>query len=281
MFHMFITLLPTRISALISASFFHTNTLGTSLLYELIAEKKLPIKKVIIASSQFVYGDGIYQCSHNKNKKLFYPELRKLSDFQRKRFDILCPHGARAKFSRFKEIQQLAPTNSYGLSKRAMEALAVRLGITHGIPTTILRLSIVQGPRQSPTNLYSGALRIFTLQALAGKPITVFEDGLQTRDFVNVKDVVAANLLALKNRKADFKIYNVGGGHAYRVLDFAKLVKRVTGSKSKIVIGGFRRTDTRHAVSDISKLKRLGWRPRFTPEDSVRDYVLWYQENFS
>jgi len=174
----------------------------------------------------------------------------------------------------------LTPTNSYGLSKEAIEHLALRLGKTYGIPTTLFRYSIVQGPRQSPRNLYSGALRIFTLQALAGKPITVYEDGKQTRDFVNISDVVAANLLALKNKKTDFEIFNVGGGRAYRVADFAKTVKEVVSSKSPIVIGGFRRTDARHSVSDVSKLKKLGWKPRFSTEKSVHDYAEWYKKNF-
>ncbi|MEK7077135.1 MAG: NAD-dependent epimerase/dehydratase family protein, partial [Patescibacteria group bacterium] len=154
---------------------------------------------------------------------------------------------------------------------------------TYHIPTTILRYSIVQGPRQSPRNLYSGALRIFVSQALSGKPITVFEDGNQLRDFVNIEDVVRANLLMLHNKKTDFsasggEIYNVGGGKAYTVLGFAKLVKRITKSSSPIAVGGFRRTDSRHAVSDISKLEKLGWRSTIKPEESVRGYVSWLKK---
>ncbi len=259
------------------SKFFHVNTVGTSLLYELIAGKKLPVKKVVIASSQFVYGDGEYKCSHNK--KLFYPELRSLSDLKRREFEILCAHGEPAKFSPFKEAQKPNPTNSYGLSKEALENLSLKFGKTYGVPTVILRYSVVQGARQSPKNLYSGALRIFVTQALKGKPITVFEDGHQLRDFVNIKDVVAANLKVLQNEKADFGIWNVGGGRAWSVLSFANLVKKITGSKSVIKIGGFRRTDTRHAVSDISKLKKLGWKPRFSPEDSVRKYLEWYRKD--
>jgi dTDP-L-rhamnose 4-epimerase len=259
--------------------FFHVNTVGTALLYEVIAEKKLPIKKVVIASSQFVYGDGKYQCPHDKS--FFYPELRDLKQFGSHKFDILCKHGKPAKFYPFKENQQLTPTNSYGLSKEALEKLALRLGKTYDIPTVILRYSIVQGERQSPHNLYSGALRIFVTQALAGKPITVFEDGKQLRDFVNIKDVVAANLLVLQNKKADYEIFNVGGGKSYSVLDFAKLVKKSTHSDSKIKIGDFRRTDTRHAVSDISKIKKLGWRPKFKPEDSIKEYASWYRKSFA
>ncbi|MBU6500575.1 MAG: NAD-dependent epimerase/dehydratase family protein [Patescibacteria group bacterium] len=260
------------------SKFFHTNTVGTALLYEVIVEKKLPVKKIVTASTQFVYGDGMYRCPHNG--RLFFPELRSERQFKSKKFDILCPHGRPAEFTPFKEEQQLTPTNSYGLSKEAIENLSLRFGKTYGIPTTLLRYSIVQGPRQSPRNLYSGALRIFVTQALAENPITVYEDGNELRDFVNIKDVVAANLLVLKNKKTDFQIYNVGGGKAYRVLDFAKLVQKMTGTTSMIKIGGFRRTDTRNAVSDVSKLKKLGWRPKFTTTDSVADYVGWYKENF-
>ncbi|MEK7546589.1 MAG: NAD-dependent epimerase/dehydratase family protein [Patescibacteria group bacterium] len=260
------------------SKFFHTNTVSSAILYELIVEKKLPVKKVILASTQFTYGDGMYRCKHDK--KFFFPELRTEKQFKSKKFDILCRHGQPAKFCPFREDQQLTPTNSYGLSKEAIERLALRFGKTYDIPTTLIRYSIVQGPRQSPRNLYSGALRIFVTQALAKKPITVYEDGKQTRDFVNIEDVVSANLLVLKNKKTNFEIFNVGGGRAYGILDFAKTVKKITGSTSPIVIGGFRRTDTRHAVSDVSKLKKTGWRPRFTTEKSVRDYAEWYKKDF-
>lgn len=260
------------------STFFHVNTVGTALLYELIVAEKLPVQKVVLASSQFVYGDGAYRCPHNK--KIFYPEPRTVKDFQNKKFDIRCSHGGTAILLPFKEDQKLTPTNSYGLSKIALEELSFRLGKTYGVPTTTLRYSIVQGARQSPHNLYSGALRIFVTQAFHGRPITVFEDGKQKRDFINIHDVVRANILVLRNPKTNFEIYNVGGGASYTIYSFAQLVKNITGSKSEIVVGGFRSTDTRHAISDSSKIKRLDWKPRFTPEKSVREYVTWYQENF-
>lgn len=265
------------------SKFFHTNTVGTAFLYEVIAEKRLPVKKVVVASSQFVYGDGKYKCSHPTRKgesKSFYPEPRGVERLKRGKFDILCLHGKPAKQVPFREDQPLSPTNSYGLSKEALECLALRLGKTYRIPTTILRYSIVQGARQSPHNLYSGALRIFATQALSGKLITVFEDGKQTRDFVNIKDVVAANMLVLHKKEANFEVFNVGGGEAWSVFDFAALVKRLAQSASRIKIGGFRPTDTRHAISDITKLEKLGWLSRFTPEDSVREYLEWYKTSF-
>lgn len=260
------------------SKFFTTNTVSTALLYEVAVEKGLPIKRVVSASSQFVYGDGVYRCAHSKN--VFQPELRTKVALDNGTFDVLCPHGKPALFTRFKEDQPLTPTNSYGLSKEAIERLSLRLGKTYGIPSTIFRYSIVQGPRQSPLNLYSGALRIFVTQALAGQPITVYEDGHQKRDFVNVADVVAANLAVLRNPRASYEIYNVGGGTAYSVLQFAKAVKRITASKSPIVVGGYRRTDTRHAVSDTTKLQGLGWRAKHTIEKSVTDYAEWYKANF-
>lgn len=259
------------------SKFFEVNTLSTALLYETIVARRFPVKKVIIASTQFVYGDGRYRCLHTR--KIFYPELRTPAHFQKKSWSILCVHGSTASFLPFREDQATNPTNSYGLSKIAAENLALRLGKSYGIPTVILRYSIVQGPRQSPKNLYSGALRIFVTQALKQKPLTVYEDGMQKRDFVNIGDVASANLLVLKNPKADYEIFNVGGGKGWRVLDFARLVKKVTGTSSPVVIGGFRRTDTRHAVSDIAKLQKLGWKPRHSPEKSVRDYVAWISDS--
>ena len=257
------------------SKFFEVNTVSTALLYELILEYKLPVKKIVYASSQFVYGDGIYL---DEEEKEFYPELRSLEQFKRKEWDILDKTGRKAKFIPFREEQEVNPTNSYGLSKIASENLALRLGRTYNIPTTIVRYSIVQGPRQSPRNIYSGALRIFVTQALAGEPITVYEDGKQLRDFVNVEDVAKANQLLLENPRTDFQIYNVGGGKGYSVLEFAEMIKKITGTSSEIKIEGFRKTDTRNAVSNIDKIRALGWEPLNTIEKSIKDYVKWIKE---
>lgn len=253
--------------------FFTTNTVSTSLLYECAVELGMRLRGVVLASSQFVYGDGAYRAAG----RVFYPELRALKDLRARRFEIQAPGGGPARFVPFREDQPVTPTNSYGLSKYALEMAALRLGKTYGMPTTVMRYSIIQGARQSPRNLYSGALRIFVSQALAGVPITVYEDGLQLRDFVNVHDVVSANLLAMRSRQARYEVFNVGGGKAIRVIDFARQVKEITQSDSPILVGKFRRTDTRNAVSDTRKLEALGWRPRYGTADSIREYVAWYR----
>ena len=255
------------------SKFFRVNTVSTAMIFEIILENKFPVKKIVYSSSQFVYGDGIYM---SWNGGEFFPELRTEEQFQNKKWDILDSNKEVARFISFRENQKINPTNSYGLSKMASENLALRLGKTYGIPVSILRYSIVQGARQSPRNIYSGALRIFVAQALSGMPITVTEDGNQLRDFVNVEDVAKANLLMIENSQTNFEIYNVGGGRGYSVKDFAEMVKEITDSNSEILIDGrFRRTDTRNAVSDISKLKNLGWNPIYSPLKSIHDYAEW------
>jgi dTDP-L-rhamnose 4-epimerase len=255
------------------SKFFRVNTVSTALIFEIIQENNFPVKKIVYASSQFVYGDGIYM---SRDGKEFYPELRSEEQFKNKIWEILDSKEEVARFIPFKEEQKVNPTNSYGLSKIASENLALRLGKTYKIPVSIVRYSIVQGARQSPRNIYSGALRIFVTQALSGQPITVTEDGNQLRDFVNVEDVVRANALMIEDKRTDFEIYNVGGGNGYRIKDFAEVVKKITQSDSEILIDGrFRRTDARDSISDISKLRELGWSPIHTPEKSIQDYADW------
>jgi dTDP-L-rhamnose 4-epimerase len=164
--------------------------------------------------------------------------------------------------------------NAYSLSKHAEESMAICLGRRYEIPTVVLRYSIVQGSRQSVWNAYSGVCRIFSLSYLHGRAPTIYEDGLQCRDFVNVHDVVDANLLALRDSRADFNVYCVGGGRPHTVRAFDRVVARAFGKEhmQPHVPSEFRFGDTRHACSDISKLKALGWMPRRTVEDSVAEY---------
>ncbi|MFN0056548.1 MAG: NAD-dependent epimerase/dehydratase family protein [Planctomycetales bacterium] len=256
--------------------FFTTNAVSTALLYECLVEQQLSVRNVILASSHFVYGDGEYSYRAGGGWKTYYPPLRTLEQFENGEWEVRGPRGQPAQHIPFRETQPVFPTNSYGLSKYTLELAALRLGQTYAIPTVALRYSIVQGERQSPRNLYSGAMRIFVSQALSGVPITVYEDGLARRDFVNIRDVVAANVLALTDRRMDHQVFNVGAGRAYTVLQFARAVQRLTGTESQIVLGGFRRTDTRHAVSDVTRLKRLGWKPQYTIDDSIRSYADWF-----
>ena len=168
------------------------------------------------------------------------------------------------------------PQNPYGLSKWTQERLVLDLAPRYGIPAVALRYSIVQGPRQSFTNAYSGACRIFCLACHFGRPITIYEDGLQRRDFVDIEDVVRAKLLVLEDPRAVGRAFNVGGDRPYTVLEFAEVVQRAFDRQRPLEpCGRFRYGDTRHAISDGSALRQLGWRPLRTPADSVAAYRDW------
>jgi dTDP-L-rhamnose 4-epimerase len=171
------------------------------------------------------------------------------------------------------------PYNAYAISKLAEEMAAVRLGRLNGIPTVALRYSIVQGPRQSLYNQYSGICRIFCLRLLNELPPIIYEDGLQKRDYTHIDDVVEANWLVLKDPRADYQVYNVGSGLEITVREYAEALRRKLGKDIAAVIPGeYRLGDNRHSVSDISKLKTLGWAPAKGLEHIFKDYVDWIQQ---
>jgi dTDP-L-rhamnose 4-epimerase len=164
------------------------------------------------------------------------------------------------------------------MSKHGQETVAVNLGRRYGIPTVALRYSIVQGPRQSVYNAYSGACRIFSLHYLLGSVPTLYEDGAMVRDYVNIHDVVAANELVLTDDRAIGRVFNVGGGTAYTTAEFADVVRAQYGSDEHARVSGeYRFGDTRHIHSDIEALRGLGWEPKCAPADSVAAYAEWLE----
>lgn len=258
------------------SQFFHTNSVGTSLLYELIVEKRLPVKKVILASSQAVYGEGKYICPRDG---VFYPPQRELRKLMSGDWDIRCPHCGGFLEVTDTDEEVVNPHNQYAISKYTQELIALNLGRRYSIPTVALRYSITIGPYQSFHNAYSGACRIFTMRALAGEPPLIYEDGRQLRDYIHIDDVVRANLLVVADENADYEVFNVGGGKAVSVQELAELVTKCVGSEMEPSIPGkFRVGDTRHIISDIKSLQNLGWKPMKSAEEAVEDYVNWVHE---
>ena len=256
------------------STFFTVNAAGTALLYEIIVEKELPIKKVVIASSQAAYGEGKYK---SQSGEIFYPDIRPVEALERGVFDIVGPDGKVAE-SQVTDEAVINPQNQYAMSKYTQEMIALNLGKRYGIPSVAMRYSIVQGPGQSLYNAYSGACRVFCLSLHFDHRPPVYEDGLSLRDYVNVEDVVRANLTVLEKDEANYRPFNVGSGKAYSVLDFARIAMEVYGKDLEPdLTGAFRFGDTRHIVSDVSALKGLGWEPLHTPEKSVRDYKAWLE----
>jgi dTDP-L-rhamnose 4-epimerase len=253
--------------------FFRVNAAGTALLYELVVERRLPVRKIVVASSQAVYGEGRHRCPDGR---IVYPSMRPEEQLRRGAFELRCPEtGAPTQWLPTDE-SRVNPQNPYALSKHAQEQIAIQLGRRYEIPSVAMRYSIVQGPRQSFTNAYSGACRVFCLAMHLGRVPPIYEDGRQVRDFVNIHDVVDANLLALEDPRADYRVLNVGGGRPYRVLEFAEIAARAFGREVELAPGGsYRFGDTRHIVSDVAQLRGLGWEPRRTAEDSVAEYRDW------
>lgn len=252
------------------STYFHVNSVSTALIYEIIVEKNMHVKKVVVASSQAVLGEGLYICEDHGE---LIPDIRLEEQLSKGDWDHHCPHCGRSMKYLPTPETRINPQNQYAMSKYSQEIIAVNLGRRYGIPSVALRYSIVQGPRQSFYNAYSGAMRIFNLHLYFDRQPTIYEDGMQIRDYINYKDVVDANIMALENDKANYQGFNVGGGIRHTVLDFYKKVQEVTGKEIAPVIDRYYRYgDTRHIFSDISKLKSLGWAPKVSIEDSIREY---------
>jgi dTDP-L-rhamnose 4-epimerase len=255
------------------ARFSDVNVVSTALLYEIIVAERLDLARVVVASSQSAMGEGLYRCPADGEQ---LPGMRPESALAAGQWDIPCLVCGGPLEMQVTPEQVSNPQNAYSMSKLGEEMVAINLGRRYGIPTAALRYSIVQGPRQSVYNAYSGACRIFCLSYLLGMPPTLYEDGGAIRDYVNIDDVVDANVLVLEDDRAAGRVFNVGGGQAVTTREFADIVMRqYRSSRSAVVTGEYRFGDTRHIVSDISALRELGWEPKRTPAESVAAYAAW------
>lgn len=259
------------------STYVDVNIKSLALLYECIVEKNLPIKKIIAASSQSVYGEGKYECKQHGIK---YLSGRAEVQLSKGDWEQHCPKcGEEMKPEAELEADELQPEIPYAISKWTGEKFLKVMGKRYGIPAVSLRYSIVLGPRQSFRHYYSGALRAFCVNVLNGEPIQMNEDGQQIRDFVHVKDVARAHKQILEDDRANFEEYNVGSGVVTRVEELAQTVARVAGVKYNPVKNNrYRVGGARHSVMNIAKLKKLGWEPKYTLEEMVRDYLGWIKQ---
>jgi dTDP-L-rhamnose 4-epimerase len=257
------------------ARFTDVNVVSTSLIYEIIVAEHLELARVVVASSQAALGEGLYRCDRDGE---ITPGMRPEGALFRGEWDIPCPQccGPLEMLPTPERISN--PQNAYGMSKLGQEMVAVNLGRRYDIPTVALRYSIVQGPRQSVHNAYSGACRIFCLHYLQGLSPILYEDGRAIRDYVNIDDVVDANLLVLQDDRAAGQVFNVGGGKAITTREFSDIVMRQYGSTEPgKVTGEYRFGDTRHILSDTAALRALGWTPHRDASQSVAAYAAWLE----
>lgn len=260
------------------SNFIKTNTYSTALIFEIIVEKKLNIKKIVLASSQATYGEGKYRC---KIHGVQYPDSRSVEQLDKSDWEMHCPQKDCKNYLEPILIDEVItnPFTAYGISKEALERVVNKLGKRYSIPTVSMRYSIVQGPRNSFFNAYSGVCRIFTLRLVNNKPPVIYEDGKQLRDYLHVLDVSEANVLAFEDSRADYEAFNAGGKEGINLIDYTKILTKVIGKNIEPIIPGFYRYgDTRHTVSTSEKLKKLGWRNKYKLEDIFKDYVKWVYE---
>ena len=253
--------------------FLDVNATGTALLYETIVGGRLPIRKVVVASSQAVYGEGKALCPDHGVQ---YPPMRPAAQLRAGRWETTCPECRSNLTPLATDETRVNPHTPYAISKYSQELLSLRLGERYGIPAVCLRFSIAQGSRQSFRNAYSGILRTFVARMLHGRPPVVYEDGGQRRDYVYVGDAARAILLVLEDDRANGSACNVGTGKAVTVLEYAhRLTKTMGVDVDPVVPGHYRVGDTRHIVSDSALLEGLGWRPTASLDTIMTEYVEW------
>lgn len=250
------------------------NVSGTALLLDVLVNKTHNVKKFVLASSRAVYGEGKYR---NADNETVYPENRSLTLMQQGFYEMTDDKGRSLTPVATDESSKLHPTSYYGLTKLQQEEMVKLVCSSVALPFVILRFQNVYGVGQSLRNPYTGILSIFSTQILSGKETNVFEDGLPSRDFINIEDTVEATFRSLKNDLANNEIMNVGTGNPTSVLSVAKMLTKMYGKQEKInVSGNFRIGDIRHNFADLSKMKRiLNFEPTVSFEEGISDFTDW------
>lgn len=252
---------------------FTVNAAGTALLYEAIRDGHFPIKQVVVTSSQSVYGEGKYLC---KKHGVFYPISRPLKDLEVGRWDIRCSENkVCAEVIPSEEDDKLTPSSPYGISKMAQDHIALNMGKEFGIPSVAFRYAMVSGAYPSMRAIYPNAIKFFSEQALKKELIFMHEDGGQSRDFVDIKDLGKAHLAVLDNSASYFQAFNIGSGSSVKIRDLAEMICRIARVKFQPVFKNeFRPFTPRHMAMSINKAKRLlSWKPECSLEQSVQGYI--------
>lgn len=256
------------------AKYILVNSFGTAQMLEIIRDHKLPVRKVLVASSQAVYSEGAAECPDHGHVS---PFLRPAEQLRAGDFTVHCPIcGKPTRSIPTPETTPGGGETVYALTKVDQERLVLLWGKQTGIPTVALRYSCTYGPRQSIYNPYTGVIAIFCTRLLTGQPPVVYEDGNQTRDLCFVEDIAWANLLAAKMDRLDGQAVNVGSGRGTSIRELASIISDQLGVHiAPIVRHDFRPGEIRSLVSDISRARAIGYEPRTTLEVGIAKYVLW------
>jgi dTDP-L-rhamnose 4-epimerase len=257
------------------------NTFATGKLLDTIASGKYDIEKIVVASSNTIYGEGSYRCDVCG---VVYPEPRTEQQLLAREWEMKCPVCRKnVKPVPTAESRPLAPTSIYAIGKRDVEEMCLTVGKAYKIPTVALRFFCTYGTRQSMSNPYTGVAAIFLSLIKNNKPPLLYEDGQQLRDFTSVHDIVQANLLAMDKKEADYETFNVAAGRSVSVRQIAKVLIKLCNKKIEpVVVGTYRTGDIRHCFADITKIKqRLGFAPKVQLEDGMQELVDWGRDEIA
>jgi len=252
-----------------------TNTQGTAVLLQELLNRKSQVRKLVLASSMSIYGEGQYLCAHCGEMA---PGLRSNHQLRAKRWEAECPTcGEPLAPIPTRESKPLQCSSIYALSKKDQEEMCLLFGRTYGLPVVALRYFNIYGTRQSLSNPYTGVAAIFASRLMNGNPPLIFEDGRQLRDFVSVRDVVQANLLAMERSAADGMALNIGSGEPISISEVAAELSRTMDRDIPASLTlKYRAGDVRHCFADISAAgERLGYVPRVRFADGLKDLVVW------
>ena len=253
------------------------NIMGTSNIFQAISScsSNSKVRKIILSSSRAVYGEGEYLCP--KCGKV-HPKSRRKENMKNKDFNMYCEKcGSLLSLIPTDENCEVIPNSLYAFTKYAQEKMIETMCPALGIEYTIFRFQNVYGVGQSLKNPYTGILSIFSTLLLENKTLNIFEDGLESRDFVNVSDIADGVIAALSTSKTNNEIINLGSGIGTSVIEIANILKKIYNSNSKIcVTGDFRIGDIAHNIADITKAKNLlGFTPKIKLEDGLNDFCKW------
>lgn len=251
------------------------NVQATAQLMDLLANNEHSVRKIVLASSRSIYGEGAYECtSHGK----VYPGSRSAAQLRAHQWDPVCPFcsGPLLAIATL-EIARPSPASIYAATKYAQEDLIRIAGDALGIGTTVLRFQNVYGAGQSLNNPYTGILSIFSTRIRRGMSLPIFEDGLESRDFVHVHDIVDAIQMALENDAANGCTFNVGAGQPTSVLEIANMLVDAFGGKIRPeVTGQYRLGDIRHCYADLTEIRsKLGFEPKVSLADGINHFADW------
>jgi len=252
-----------------------TNIGGTAIMWEILTNKTHSVKKLVVAASRAIYGEGKYRCPDHG---IVYPLCREDDAMSQGDFNVKCPVCSKnVDLLATSEDSAIHPTSVYGFTKQAQEELSMITGKSLNIPVVAYRYQNVYGPGQSLSNPYTGILSIFSTRIKNGNDISIFEDGKESRDFVYIDDIVEATVLGLEKDEANFQSFNVGTGVCTDVMTVANTLVKYIGIPTKIQItGNYRLGDIRSNYADLSKISSLlGFSPTITFDEGISRFVDW------